>query len=86
MGRSKKKSQQKQQNDWFKDPMAVTWTENYSDVINKYWEKLPQTVGKSLATLAIFALGVSINGKFFILFCVYIFELPTAITANLLSF
>jgi lathosterol oxidase len=68
MGRSKKKSLQKQQNDWFKDPMAVTWTENYSDVINKYWEKLPQTVGKSLATLAIFALGVSINGDWMNIF------------------
>ena len=63
MGNKRKKSEKQQQNGWIADPMAVTWTENYNDVISKYWNKVPYSLGKTLATLAVFIVGVSINGK-----------------------
>lgn len=62
MGNHKKKRSQKK-NDLVPDPMAVTWTENYSDIINKFWKILPHSVGKTLATISIFLVGISINGK-----------------------
>lgn len=54
---------------FIKDPMAVTWAENYSDEIEYYWNKLPNFLKTFLATLAIFLMGISINGKllFFLL-------------------
>lgn len=47
----------------FVDPMSVTWVERYDRVISNIWEKIPLSVGKCLATIAVFVLGVSINGK-----------------------
>ncbi|VEN52283.1 unnamed protein product [Callosobruchus maculatus] len=44
------------------DPMAVTWTEKYDAKISKVWNKLPDTLGKCIATIATFMVGISING------------------------
>nr|CAH7725807.1 unnamed protein product [Callosobruchus chinensis] len=44
------------------DPMSVTWTEKYDAKISKVWNKLPDTVGKCIATIATFMVGISING------------------------
>lgn len=49
------------------DPMAVTWSEKYKDEIEYYWDKLPNFLKGTIATLAIFIMGISINGKFKIL-------------------
>ncbi|EEZ98257.2 uncharacterized protein LOC103315179 [Tribolium castaneum] len=63
MGNHKKKrSQNGNLNRWIPDPMAVTWTEKYSDTINNFWKILPSTVRQSLATISIFLVGISING------------------------
>ncbi|KYB29129.1 putative C-5 sterol desaturase-like Protein [Tribolium castaneum] len=44
MGNHKKKrSQNGNLNRWIPDPMAVTWTEKYSDTINNFWKILPST-------------------------------------------
>ncbi|CAB3364857.1 Hypothetical predicted protein [Cloeon dipterum] len=46
-----------------RDPMAVTWTEQYSETIDKYWNKLPKFVSSALATMAVFLMGVTVNGE-----------------------
>lgn len=53
----------KDNNGKFYDPMAVTWSENYSETIEKFWNLVPKSVGKVLATLATFIVGISINGE-----------------------
>lgn len=45
------------------DPLAVTWAEKYSDQIEYVWAKLPNFAKTTVATLAIFIMGISINGK-----------------------
>jgi hypothetical protein len=45
-----------------RDPMAVTWTEKYSDSIDKQWSKLPNFLRSTLATAAIFLMGITVNG------------------------
>lgn len=47
----------------FFDPMAVTWTENYSSHIDKIWRKLPSFVAKFLATFAVLLLSATLKGK-----------------------
>lgn len=49
------------------DPMAVTWTEKYSDVLEKYWNKLPNFVGTFIATVAVFILGSTIRGEWLLI-------------------
>jgi hypothetical protein len=46
----------------FRDPMAVTWSEKYSDSIDKQWSKLPSFLRSTIATVAIFLMGVTVNG------------------------
>jgi len=48
----------------FYDPLAVTWMEKYSDVLEKIWAKLPDWVGSIIVTLAVFMFGATIKGKF----------------------
>ncbi|XP_060524449.1 lathosterol oxidase-like [Cylas formicarius] len=62
MRKSKTKKSGVKENGHLFDPMAVTWTEKYNEQISKYWKHVPQSVGKVLATAAVFAVGVSING------------------------
>ncbi|XP_044258866.1 delta(7)-sterol 5(6)-desaturase erg31-like isoform X2 [Tribolium madens] len=63
MGNNKKKrSQNENLYGWFPDPMAVTWSEKYSETLNKFWNLLPNTIGKLLATISIFLVGISVNG------------------------
>lgn len=50
-------------NNIINDPMAVKWPEKYSDQIEYYWNKLPNVAKSVLATLAVFIMGISINGK-----------------------
>lgn len=45
------------------DPMAVTWTEKYSNQIDKVWRRLPGFLAKFLATFAILLLSVSLKGE-----------------------
>jgi hypothetical protein len=47
-----------------RDPMAVTWTEKYSDTIEKHWSKMPKFLSSALATAAIFLMGITVNGKY----------------------
>lgn len=63
MGVKKNSDETVQQNGGYFDPMAVTWTEKYSDQIEKVWNILPNFVGQFLATVAIFTLGASLSGK-----------------------
>lgn len=63
MGVKKRSNKNVQQNGHFYDPMAVTWTEKYSDSIEKVWNTLPNFVGQFLATIAVFTLGASLSGK-----------------------
>ncbi|KAL1490317.1 hypothetical protein ABEB36_013032 [Hypothenemus hampei] len=44
------------------DPMAVTWMEKYDKQISTIWKTIPESFGKLIATVAIFMLGISING------------------------
>ncbi|XP_050308546.1 methylsterol monooxygenase 1-like [Anthonomus grandis grandis] len=44
------------------DPMALTWSERYDEQISKVWKLLPESVAKIIASVAVFILGVSING------------------------
>uniref|UniRef100_A0A6A7G422 Delta(7)-sterol 5(6)-desaturase erg32-like isoform X1 n=2 Tax=Hirondellea gigas TaxID=1518452 RepID=A0A6A7G422_9CRUS len=46
-----------------KDPMAVTWMENYSDTVEKYWSKLPASVSSVIAGLAVFIFGATVRGE-----------------------
>ncbi|XP_018009205.1 delta(7)-sterol 5(6)-desaturase ERG3B isoform X2 [Hyalella azteca] len=46
-----------------KDPMAVTWTENYSDTIEKYWKRLPKSVANIIVFLSVFILGATVRGE-----------------------
>jgi hypothetical protein len=48
----------------FYDPMAVTWMEKYSYILDKIWAKLPNCVGSIIVTLAVFMFGATIRGKF----------------------
>lgn len=45
------------------DPMAVTWSEKYSDNFKQLWEYVPNNLRSVLVTLAVFIVGISINGK-----------------------
>lgn len=58
----KKKEKSATSNGTYVDPMALTWTTKYNDQISKVWNCLPESVAKIIATVAIFMLGVSING------------------------
>ncbi|KAF7286217.1 hypothetical protein GWI33_006905 [Rhynchophorus ferrugineus] len=46
----------------FFDPMAVTWSEKYNEEFTKVWSCVPDKIGKVLVALAVFMLGISING------------------------
>ena len=48
----------------FKDPMAITWSENYSQSIEKYWSKLPTAVASLLVFCSVFIFGATVNGKY----------------------
>lgn len=69
--KKKRDSKKKEQNGTrFFDPMAVTWTEKYDKQISKVWNVIPDKVAKIIATIAVFLLGISINGNVFIvIFC-----------------
>lgn len=41
------------------DPMVLTYGENFE----KMWSFLPDSIGKVIATIATFVVGISINGK-----------------------
>merc|ERR1712002_942933 len=45
------------------DPMAVTWSEKYSDTFEKYWSRIPSYFGSIIVCLAVFILGSSIRGE-----------------------
>lgn len=60
---SKKKNYKYKMKPYF-DPMAVTWLENYNDIVTKIWNRIPYSIGKCFATVSIFMIGISINGKF----------------------
>lgn len=45
------------------NPMSVKWIEKHDKLITRMWDKLPDTLSKVLATLAVFMVGISINGK-----------------------
>lgn len=47
----------------FYDPMAVTWTEKYSDQIEAVWKKFPGFVAKFIATFAILLLCATLKGQ-----------------------
>ncbi|KAK7079319.1 hypothetical protein SK128_021123 [Halocaridina rubra] len=49
------------------DPMAVTWTEKYSDTLEKYWNMLPNFIGTFIATVAVFILGSTIRGEWLLI-------------------
>ncbi|KAF2357014.1 Fatty acid hydroxylase [Trinorchestia longiramus] len=46
-----------------KDPMAVTWSEKYSDTLEKYWRCLPVSVGNAIVFIAVFVLGATVRGE-----------------------
>ncbi|CAG9764268.1 unnamed protein product [Ceutorhynchus assimilis] len=50
----------------FFDPMAVTWAEKYDVQLTKIWNFIPENIAKVIASLAVFVLGVSINGDWII--------------------
>ncbi|KAG5868116.1 hypothetical protein JTB14_015378 [Gonioctena quinquepunctata] len=50
------------------DPMSVRWLEKYDKTVTKIWNKIPQSVGHFLATIATFAVGISINGDWLNIF------------------
>lgn len=60
---TKKRDKSRVANGSFYDPMAVTWTEKYDKQISAVWNRVPESIAKLLATLAVFVLGVSINGE-----------------------
>lgn len=60
---TKKRDKSRVANGSFCDPMAVTWTEKYDKQISAVWNRVPESIAKLLATLAVFVLGVSINGE-----------------------
>ncbi|CAG9836708.1 unnamed protein product [Diabrotica balteata] len=45
------------------DPLSVTWLEKYDPTVSRLWNKIPDRIGKFLATLATFLVGISINGQ-----------------------
>ena len=45
------------------DPMAVTWMQKYSPVMDKIWDKTPKHLRSALITVAVFLLGSAIRGK-----------------------
>lgn len=47
----------------FHDPMAPSWTENYSDLIEKYWKKLPSSIASIIVFIAVFIFGATVRGK-----------------------
>lgn len=49
------------------DPLAVTWTDRYSDILQKYWNMLPNFVGTFIATVAVFILGSTIRGEWLLI-------------------
>lgn len=51
------------QNSSFFDPMAVTWTEKYSNQIDAVWKKLPGFIAKFVATFAVLLLSATLKGK-----------------------
>ncbi|CAG9863741.1 unnamed protein product [Phyllotreta striolata] len=46
----------------FYDPLSVTWLEKHDEVVSKIWKKIPYNVGRAIATIATFLVGISING------------------------
>ncbi|XP_018578004.1 lathosterol oxidase-like [Anoplophora glabripennis] len=50
------------------DPMAVTWLENYNDIVTKVWDRIPYSIGKCIATISVFMIGISINGDWLNIF------------------
>ncbi|XP_057663211.1 uncharacterized protein LOC130898155 [Diorhabda carinulata] len=50
------------------DPMSVTWLEKYDKIVSRIWNKVPTSVGKVIATVATFLVGISINGDWVNLF------------------
>jgi hypothetical protein len=48
----------------FYDPMAITWMDKYSNIMDKIWSKLPSYVGSTIVTLAVFTLGATMRGMF----------------------
>lgn len=65
-------SKKKEQNGTgFFDPMAVTWTEKYDKQISKVWNVIPDKVAKIIATIAVFLLGISINGNVFMIIIIF---------------
>ncbi|XP_048517537.1 delta(7)-sterol 5(6)-desaturase erg32 [Dendroctonus ponderosae] len=68
---TKKRDTIRIQNESFYDPMAVTWTEKYDKEISAVWNHVPERIAKFLATVAVFVLGVSINGDW-IAVCVHL--------------
>lgn len=62
--KAKNKTAEVVRNGYSYDPMAVTWAEKYSSSIEKVWRRLPNFVGKCIATIAILVLGSSLKGKF----------------------
>lgn len=60
--RAKKEAPVQMKRDIMRDPMAVTWTEKYSETIEKYWAKIPSFLASCIATTAVFILGATMNG------------------------
>ena len=60
---SETKMEERNKKKLFYDPMAVTWMEKYSSQMDQIWSKMPNFVGTSIATLAVFLLGATMRGK-----------------------
>jgi len=69
MGNRRKRSDKKaaSKDNGFYDPMAVTWMEKYSDILDKIWAKLPNCVGSIIVTLAVFTFGATIRGEWLLI-------------------
>ncbi|CAH0553155.1 unnamed protein product [Brassicogethes aeneus] len=50
------------------DPMAVRWSEKYSDTFNKLWSYVPSSFKNVVVTLAVFLVGISLNGNWINIF------------------
>lgn len=55
------------------DPMALTWSEKYDKTITRFWNKLPGFLRGTLATVAIFLMGLSVNGMYLCIWRFYIY-------------
>nr|CAD7201735.1 unnamed protein product [Timema douglasi] len=48
------------------DPMAVTWMDNYSETMDKIWERVPEFSKPFIVFLAVFIMGATMRGEWLV--------------------